>query len=175
MHLHHPHLSPIGPHLDLRALRHDALVAAEVAMVAVALGVTIDRAASALAGHHDAVTSTPTSAATAPAFGAPVQADVPTLRLLVDASGATARVHLPAGATGRVDVLDAAGVPVAGAVPAETGAELRGLAAGTYTVVLHEEGPVERFGDAAVSSATVLRSRAFVVRADATVRVVVDR
>lgn len=176
MHLHHPHLSSVGhPHLDLRALRHDARVAAEVALVAVVLGVSVDRAMSAVHDRDTTAHVTSGAAVTAPVVGAVVAADVPTLSVATDASGTTAHVHLPAGASGRIAVLDASGTVVTEVTLTGTGTDVRDLAAGSYTLVLHEEGPVEVIGDAAVSSATALRSRAFTVDTGAAVHVVIDR
>lgn len=175
MHLHLAHIP--HPHVDPHVLAHDALVAAEVALVALTLGVAADRGVARLAA-HDTVSATasgaPAASATAPTRVA-AAADLPSLDLVEGAAPVTARVHLPDGATGRVAVVDASGSTVAETLLTGASAEVVGLAAGTYTLVLHEEGPLETIGDATVSSAIALRTPAFTVADAATVRVVVDR
>jgi hypothetical protein len=177
MHLHphlpHPHL----PHLDPRGLGHDAAVAAEVAIAALVIGAAIE--GHALLGRVGELTraAAPSSpVATAPAaVAAPTASLVPTLELVASATGITARVQLPPAAHGEVALLDAQGTEV-GRIDLDTTARrFAAPAAGTYVLVLHEEGAVETFGDAAVSSATVLRSAPFTVTAGTAVQVLLDR
>jgi hypothetical protein len=181
MHLHphlpHPHL----PHLDPRGIGHEAAVAAEVAIAALVIGAAIE--GHALLGRvgdltHRAATSAPVPTAPAPAaaaVAASAGSSVPTLELLASDTLVTARVQLPAAAHGEVALVDAQGTEV-GRIDLDTSARsMTPPAAGTYVLVLHEEGAIETFGDAAVSSAVVLRSAPFSVASGATVQVLLDR
>ena len=96
----------------------------------------------------------------------------PSVALDAASDGVVARVHIPAGGTNRIDVVDSDGNAVATVAVGQALVRVENLAAGRYHVVVAHEGAVEHVGDATVSSAMVVRSPAVVVAVGDVVTVV---
>lgn len=173
-HLHTPHLP--HPHVDLRAIGRDAVVAAEVAVAALLLGAAVD--GRHLIGRLDAdgaeraATGAPVAEAVAGAAATAVV--IPTIEVHATSGGLEAHVRLPIGAVSTIALVDATGAVLAETVLTGSGVVWAPTGTGTGTLVLHVEGPVEATGDVAVSSAVVLRSGAFAMAPGGTVTVQVD-
>ena len=174
--LHHHHLPhvPHVPHFDLRAMGHDAAVAAELALAALVLTGSIEAHAvgQVVGASRDMPAVPPAGAAAAQVSTAEVVDLTPSVALDAASDGVVARVHIPAGGTNRIDVVDSDGNAVATVAVGHALVRIENLAAGRYSVVVAHEGAVERVGDATVSSAMVVRSPAVVVAVGDVVTVV---
>ena len=176
-HAHVPHWPhPHVPHVDLRTIGRDAVVAAEVAVAALLLGAAVDGRRLLGTPDTDPVAGPAAGAPAAVAIAGAVAAAVviPTIEVHPTAAGVAAHVRLPIGATATVALVDAAGTVVAETVLTGSGVVWSPTVTGAATLVLHVEGPVETTGDVAVSSAVVLRSGAFAMVPGGTVTVRID-
>jgi hypothetical protein len=172
----HPHL-PHHPHVDLRALGRDAVIATEVVLAAVVLGGAIER--HTFFGSSDAsapaLPSTSAAPVAAEVASGTVVAAMPTIELVSGADGVAARAHLPAGGVGHVYLVAAGGETVGAAVADQPTLRFERLPAGEYHLVLEREGPIEQVPGAALSSSVAVRTPSFVVPVDGVVTVsVVD-
>ena len=176
---HLPHLPHPGrlPNVDLRSVRHEALIAAEVALAAVVLTALVrgrvfgrDVATSAVTLPGDAPVTTPMNA---PAAGA-IANSVPSVSVSVDSTGTVVHVSVPTGGTSRITVTDAANVTVATLPVGQATTRIADLPAGEYRVGVSNEGPVEVVGDVAISSATSARTPTIAIAAGDVLTVIQD-
>ncbi len=153
---------------------HDAVVAAELALAALVLTGSIEaRAVGHVVGASHEVPAVPSAGTAAAQVSTAEVFDLtPSVALDTASDGVVARVHLPAGGTNRIDVVDGDGDAVATVAVGHALVRIENLAAGRYRVVVAHEGAVEHVGDAAVSSAMVERSPAVVVTVGDVVTVV---
>ena len=177
--LHLPHLPHSGrfPHVDLRSVRHEALIAAEVALVAVALTALVrgrvfghDVATSAVTLPGNAPVTTPTNA---PAAGAIANA-VPSVAVSVDSSGTVVRVSVPTSGTSRITVIDSANVTVMTLTVGQATTRIADLPAGDYRVGVSNEGPIEAVDGVAISSAMSARTPTIALAAGDVLTVIQD-
>jgi len=149
MHTHQPsHLHVPHPHVDLRHLGRDAIIAAELglsATVVAASGRTTVRQPE-VAVVHEAPTTVNIPLA--------VEVHVGTLGVLAIVRG------LDPSATTTVSLVNDDGTSLTPVIT-ESGLRFENVPAGDYHVVVSSEGPILHVGDAAVSSEVVVRSASF--------------
>jgi hypothetical protein len=164
-HLPHRGQIPHVPHVHLRSVGHDALVAAELALAAVVLtgsieGGSFSRAVDATSASLTA--NTPTAARVADMASSDL---VPSVSLSVVGTGTVAHVYVPSSGSNRIELTDSANVTESTLVIGQPTTRIPSLAAGEYHIVVTTEGPVEVVGEAAISSAMSVRSPVIVIGA----------
>jgi hypothetical protein len=153
MHAHPlPHIHLWHPHIDLRHLGRDALIATELGLSAT---VVTAGERTTMRGSEAAVVQ---EAATTADVSLSVEVHVDTLGALaiiggVDSSAVTA-----------VSLVDEHGdqVPL---LTTESGLRFEDVPAGSYRIVVSSEGPIVRVDGSVISSAVVVRSEPFVLLA----------
>lgn len=172
IHVHVPHWHPTPRQ---RHIMRDVVIAAELALVTVAIGVEGRRVVARLTSDNS--TTGPTAAVVQPAPATAEAAQLtPTIAVEPTADGAVVRVAVPNGGESTVSLLDATGAVVAsipvgsGAVP--TDATIDHLAPGRYRVVVDHHGTATEVGEATISSAISIGSTAIDVTVDGTIAIV---
>jgi hypothetical protein len=148
-HLHVPH-----PHIDLRRLGHDAVVAAEVGLVATVI-VTGARLVHTVAEHGrpavvEEVVASPDAATS---LELEVHADTGGVHALV--------VGLDTSGVVTASLVGELGEPVRAHVLANTSVRFEDVPAGRYQIEVASVGPIVESGDSAISSAVTIRSDVF--------------
>jgi hypothetical protein len=138
------------PHVDLRHLGRDAVIAAEIGLSA-----TVVTASGRTTGRGSDV---------AVVQEAPTAINVPlAVEVHVGTLGALAIVRgLDSSAVNAVSLVNDDGETVTPLIT-ETGFRFEDVSAGSYRVVVSSEGPIVHVGDAAISSEVVVRSAPFVL------------
>jgi hypothetical protein len=175
--IHVPHVPHWHPTPRQRQVVRDVVIAAELALVTVAIGVEGRRVVARLTS--DGSTATPTAAVVQPA---PIAAEVapltPTIAVEPTAAGAVVRVAVPIGGESTVSLLDATGTVVtstpvgSGAAPADITVDH--LAPGRYRVVVDHRGGATEVGEATISSAISIGSTSIDVADDGTITIVTN-
>lgn len=169
LHIHHPgaHRRSSHPHLDLRTLGHEALIAAEVTAAALLLAGSVETA-----GHADS-TAQSSGAGPVAASALTPAASPGVLAATWAGAGSVADVRVPADGDSTISLVRADGA-VAATTTVGAGADaivLFHADAGDYRMVVEHADPVTSAGGAEVSSASVVRTP--VVRLDASASVTV--
>jgi hypothetical protein len=149
MHTHQPsHLHVPHPHVDLRHLGRDAIIAAEIG-----LSTTVVAASARTTDRQPEV---------AVVQEAPITVDVPlAVEVHVGTLGVLAIVRgLDSSATTTVALVNEDGTSLTPVIT-ESGMRFENVPAASYHVVVSSEGPILHVGDAAISSEVIVRSASF--------------